>query len=284
MNYADVLNNARQCIGQYCKACPVCNGVACKNQIPGPGAKGVGDTAIRNYNKWAEIRVNMDTLCENGTPDTGVELFGKTFKYPFFAGPVGAVNLHYSDTYTDMTYNDVLVRACAENGIAAFTGDGTNPDVMTMATKAIGAAGGCGVPTIKPWNIDTVKAKMEQAKASGCFAVAMDVDAAGLPFLKNMTPPAGSKSVAELAEIVKLAERPFIVKGVMTVKGALKPRRPALLPSWSPTTAAVCWISAPPPLRSCRRSRGPQGQRREDSGRRRHPHRRGCVQGAGSGR
>ena len=108
MNYADVLNNARQCIGQYCKACPVCNGVACKNQIPGPGAKGVGDTAIRNYNKWAEIRVNMDTLCENGTPDTGVELFGKTFKYPFFAGPVGAVNLHYSDTYTDMTYNDVL--------------------------------------------------------------------------------------------------------------------------------------------------------------------------------
>ena len=43
MNYADVLNNARQCIGQYCKACPVCNGVACKNQIPGPGAKGVGE-------------------------------------------------------------------------------------------------------------------------------------------------------------------------------------------------------------------------------------------------
>ena len=38
-----------------------CNGVACKNQIPGPGAKGVGDTAIRNYNKWADIRVNMDT-------------------------------------------------------------------------------------------------------------------------------------------------------------------------------------------------------------------------------
>ena len=225
MNYADVLNNARQCIGQYCKACPVCNGVACKNQIPGPGAKGVGDTAIRNYNKWAEIRVNMDTLCENGTPDTGVELFGKTFKYPFFAGPVGAVNLHYSDTYTDMTYNDVLVRACAENGIAAFTGDGTNPTVMEMATKAIGAANGCGVPTIKPWNIDTIKEKMAQAKASGCFAVAMDVDAAGLPFLKNMTPPAGSKSVAELAEIVKLAERPFIVKGVMTVKGALKAKQ-----------------------------------------------------------
>ena len=159
MNYAEVLANARECIGKYCKACPVCNGVACKNQIPGPGAKGVGDTAIRNYNKWADIRVNMDTLCEGGTPDTHVELFGKTFAYPFFAGPVGAVNLHYSEAYTDMTYNDVLVRACAENGIAAFTGDGTNPTVMEMATKAIGAANGCGVPTIKPWNIDTIKEK-----------------------------------------------------------------------------------------------------------------------------
>ena len=104
MTYPEVLANARTCIGQYCKACPVCNGVACKNQIPGPGAKGVGDTAIRNYNKWADIRVNMDTLCPGGAPDTTLELFGKSFRYPFFAGPVGAVNLHYSDTYTDMTY------------------------------------------------------------------------------------------------------------------------------------------------------------------------------------
>ena len=25
MNYSDVLANARECIGKYCKACPVCN-------------------------------------------------------------------------------------------------------------------------------------------------------------------------------------------------------------------------------------------------------------------
>ena len=35
MTYPEVLANARECIGKYCKACPVCNGVACKNQIPG---------------------------------------------------------------------------------------------------------------------------------------------------------------------------------------------------------------------------------------------------------
>ena len=222
MNFNEVLADAKTCIGNYCKACPVCNGVACKNQIPGPGSKGVGDTAIRNYKKWQDIRVNMDTLCENVPVDTSLEIFGKTFKYPFFAGPVGAVAMHYSDKYDDLTYNNVLVDACAKAGIAAFTGDGVNPKVMEGATSAIKASEGVGVPTVKPWNMDTIHEKMELVKESGAFAVAMDIDAAGLPFLKNMTPPAGSKSVSELKEIAGMIDVPFIVKGIMTPGAALK--------------------------------------------------------------
>lgn len=222
MNYSECIENARQRIGNYCKACPECNGRACRNRIPGPGAKGAGDTAIRNYDKWKEIRLNMDTIVSNRPVDTSISLFGKEFKYPFFAGPVGAVNLHYGDSLDDVAYNDILVSACADAGIAAFTGDGTNPGVMEAATDAIKNAKGRGIPTVKPWNIDTIRDKMELVRNSGAFAVAMDIDAAGLPFLKNMTPPAGSKSVEELSEIVKAANAPFIVKGIMTVKGALK--------------------------------------------------------------
>ena len=64
MTFQEVIANAKTCIGTKCHACPVCNGKACRNTMPGPGSKGVGDTAIRNYDKWQEIRVNMDTLCE----------------------------------------------------------------------------------------------------------------------------------------------------------------------------------------------------------------------------
>ena len=224
MTQNEVLEQARACLGTYCKGCKICDGRACRGQIPGPGAKGVGDTAIRNYDKWKEIRVQMDTLCENRPIDTSAELFGKRFAYPFFAGPVGAVNLHYGEKYSDASYNDVLVKACAQCGIAAFTGDGTDPKVMEAATRAIGAAGGLGVPTVKPWNAQTVQEKMKLVRACGAFAAAMDIDAAGLPFLKNMTPPAGSKTVEELAEIIADAGVPFIVKGIMTVKGALKAR------------------------------------------------------------
>lgn len=222
MTYQEILEKAKENIGAYCKACPVCNGIACKNQIPGPGAKGIGDTAARNYAKWQEIRIHMDTLCEQKTPDTSLTLFGKTFRYPFFAGPVGALNLHYGEKYDDLTYNDIMLKACVENGIAAFTGDGTNPEVIRQAAKALAQVNGQGIPTIKPWNSETIREKMALCKEAGCFALAMDVDAAGLPFLKNMTPPAGSKSVAQLKEIIQMAGVPFIVKGIMTVKGALK--------------------------------------------------------------
>lgn len=222
MTYEEMLSNAKTCMGPYCKACDVCNGKACRNQMPGPGSKGIGDTAMRNYDKWKEIRVNMDCLCKKKDTDTTFELFGKTFAYPIFAGPVGAVNLHYGDKMNDMQYNDILVKGCADAGIAAFTGDGSNPDVVKAAAKAIGNAGGLGIPTIKPWNKETIEEKMALARESGAFAIAMDIDAAGLPFLKNMNPPAGAKSVKEMKEIIASAGGPFIIKGIMTVEGAKK--------------------------------------------------------------
>ncbi len=222
MTYNELLENARKCLGPYCKGCAVCNGAACKNIMPGPGAKGTGDNAVRNYNKWREVRVNMDTLTDVKAADTSVEIFGRKFRYPIFAGPVGAVKMHYSDRYDDNSYNNILVSACAESGIAAFTGDGSDPLVMKYACSAIRNSDGAGIPTVKPWNIETIKEKLALVRGSGSFACAMDIDAAGLPFLKNMTPPAGSKSVDELRSIAEAAGVPFIVKGIMTVKGALK--------------------------------------------------------------
>ncbi len=220
MTYQEILENARTCSGP-CKACPVCNGRACSNTIPGPGSKGVGDTAIRNYDAWKKIRINMNTISKNVTPDTSFDFFGKNLVAPILVGPVGAMKLHYGDKYTDLEYNDLLVRAAAKSGILAFTGDGTNPDVMKAACQAIKNAGGQGVPTVKPWDINTLKEKFALVADSGSFAVATDVDAAGLPFLQNLTPPAGSKTVEELHEMISAAGKPYIIKGVMTVEGAL---------------------------------------------------------------
>lgn len=222
MTYQEILSQARGQIGPHCKACPVCNGQACRNAIPGPGAKGLGGGAIRNYQAWQDYRLNMDTLCENTAPDTSLTLFGRRLALPVMAGPVGAMQLHYGNRYDDQSYNHALVSGCAQAGILALTGDGTNPAVMESAVRAIAAQQGAGIPTVKPWGQDEVFRKLDLIRSSGACAVAMDIDAAGLPFLKNQTPPAGRKTVAELREIIRYAQLPFIVKGIMTVRGAEK--------------------------------------------------------------
>lgn len=222
MTYQEVITNARDCIGPYCKSCPVCNGIACKNSMPGPGSKGSGTVFARNYQKWQELCINMDTICENKPVDTSAELFGRKMSIPVFAAPVGALPLHYSDKYNDLAYNTVLLNACVDAGIAAFTGDGLDSTIVEGAAKILAQNGGQGIPTIKPWNMELVQQKMELVRASNPFAIAMDIDAAGLPFLKNMTPPAGSKTVEELKQIAAWAERPFILKGIMTVAAAKK--------------------------------------------------------------
>ena len=172
MEYQEILQNARTCMGPYCKACPVCNGQACKNTIPGPGAKGSGTGFARNYQKWQELRVNLDTIGENRPADTSFDFFG--------------------------------------------------PAVMEGATQAIRAQQGCGVPTVKPWDRETLMQKLDLALTADPMAIAMDIDAAGLPFLRNRMPPAGSKTVAELREVAEHARKPFILKGIMTVRGAEK--------------------------------------------------------------
>ena len=222
MTYNEVLAAARACVGPYCKACPVCNGRACGNTMPGPGCKYPGQTAARNYDKWQEVLVNMDTLCPNVEPDISFTFAGKTFSAPVFAAPLGALDLHYGNKHTDFTYNSILIRACHNYGILALTGDGVNPEIMKASVKDMQAVGGMGMPTIKPWNKEAVFEKLDILKAAGIFAAAMDVDGAGLPFLKAMNPNAGSKSVEEMKEIIDYAAIPFVIKGIMTPAGAEK--------------------------------------------------------------
>ena len=122
MTYEEIMQAAREATEGKCSVCRECDGRVCADRIPGPGS--IGDVAARNFSTWREIRLNMDTLTDVKSVDTSVRLFGRTFSLPVFAGPVGAVALHYGKKYDDAHYNDILVRSCAESGICAFTGDG----------------------------------------------------------------------------------------------------------------------------------------------------------------
>lgn len=206
-----------------CRACPICDGRACGSTIPGPGAKGSGTVAVRNFDAWQNIFLNLDTIAPAGKVDTRYSLFGKEFAYPVFAAPIGAVGNHFGKELAEEEYDKCLVGGCAEAGIAAFTGDGLDDRYFAAGCEAMRECG-FGIPTVKPWNRELVFRKIDIAREAGATVLCMDIDASGLPFLKNTVPPSGSKTVEELKEIIDYAGMPFVLKGIMTPGGAQKAR------------------------------------------------------------
>ncbi len=222
MNYNDVLENAKKNIGIYCKVCPQCNGVACRGKIPGVGGKDTGMGFIRNYEDLKKVKLNMDTFYDFNAVDTKCQLFGKEFDIPVFAAPVGGVQIHYSDLYNDLTYSETIVKGCMESGTLAFTGDGVNDDVFKGTLEAIRRCGGTGIATIKPWSKEEVLTKIKMAEEAGALAVAMDIDAAGLSILAAQGKPVSPMGLETIKEFVNSTKLPFILKGVMTKKAAIR--------------------------------------------------------------
>lgn len=223
MTYSELAAAARGQIGPFCRACPTCDGRACAGVMPGPGDKGAGRVAHRNWEAWQALRVNMDTLHASFSADARTTVLGRELSLPVMVGPVGDVQRHYGERYDTVSYNRCVLEAAAGEGTLAWTGDGLDPAIMTEACGLVGELGGAGVPTVKPWDEKTLESKLDQALASRPAAVAMDIDAAGLPFLRGQQPPAGAKSAAQIAEVVARchdAGVPFVLKGVMTARVA----------------------------------------------------------------
>ena len=225
MSYSDLAAAARGQVGPYCKACPVCDGRACRNTMPGPGAKGTGTVATRNWEAWQRVMVNMDTVHPSFAASVGTRVLGRDLSLPVMIGPVGDVQRHYGRRYDTVGYNGCTLRAASSAGTLALTGDGLDGSIMDEACALIGRLGGAGIPTVKPWDEGTLHRKLGQALGAHPAAVAMDIDGAGLPFLKGQEPPAGAKDVSQVAEVVARCHEagvPFLLKGIMGPRVAEK--------------------------------------------------------------
>lgn len=221
MQYNEILQNARANMAGLCVACPVCNGVACKTRIPGPGGKGSGTAYVRNFNRLQDVMINMDTLFAGKDVDTSFELFGRTFDLPVFAAPLGATTLHYGAHISQQEYMETLFEGCKEAGILAFGGDGFE-EAYTIPVDAMKRVDGHGIATIKPWVNEEMIRKIRIAEEAGLFGLATDVDASGLTLLKKGNLPAEPKSPEDLKAVLASTQLPVIVKGIMTVQGAEK--------------------------------------------------------------
>ena len=222
MTVQEIWDRAREVMGPQCRVGPVCDGKACRGQIPGVGGIGSGRsfTVCREY--LDSVRVMMDVVCAPGEIDTSIELFGRRFSIPFFLAPLGGMGMNYNGYLTDDQFGEMSVLGMAEAGGFAFTPD--NPAVagFRAALPYIKAAGGLGVVTVKPWGPEMLRGRIREALEAGAMAIACDVDSCGNLNLKRAGMPVYPMAPETMAELVNTIGVPFIPKGIMTAESAVR--------------------------------------------------------------
>jgi isopentenyl diphosphate isomerase/L-lactate dehydrogenase-like FMN-dependent dehydrogenase len=216
----EIRKTARDLMTGFCRVCPVCNGKACAGEVPGMGGLGTGSAFINNVQALASVRFNMRLMHEISEPDTKTSLLGLDLSMPVMAAPIGGVSFNMGGKRTEDEYITAIIDGCKQAGIIGCTGDGVPPFIHESGLAAIAAAGGHGIPFIKPWESAELHEKLAKAKDSGAKIVGMDIDAAGLITLRKMGRPVSPKSVETLREIIAKTGLKFIVKGIMTAEDA----------------------------------------------------------------
>lgn len=205
-----------------CRDCRECNGIACRGEIPGVGGKDTGSGFIRNVEALKNVRINMDVSADPGEVSTSCVILNTEMAMPVFAAPVAGIKNNYGFEISEYDYSCQVLDACEKTGIRGFTGDGIDLDnLFAKPAQAVHDHNGHGIVTIKPWVKEGVDARIKVLENLSFDMVAMDVDAAGLPLLRAGKTPVETKNTEALRYIKSRLNKPFIVKGVMTVKAAL---------------------------------------------------------------
>ncbi len=221
MNLQEVRDIAKQSCTK-CHVCPICNGVACRGQVPGMGGKASGSTFIRNVEKLKEVRIQMDVIAEDKLIDTSTTLFGKKVSLPVYLAPIAGIKNNYGAEMTEEEYAHHTLVGAAMAGTIAFTGDGMHLPMFTGPLDEIDKLDGQGIATMKPWRKEGIIERVEALNMKNVLALATDIDSCGLPLLRNSAIPVENKSVEALKELKSMINVPLIIKGIMTKESALK--------------------------------------------------------------
>lgn len=218
-----VWENARKIMAPNCRVCPVCDGKACRGEIPGVGAMGDGSSWTACVEFLKRVKLNMDTVYDYRGIDPSFSIFGREFTYPIMIGPIGGMGYNYNTAMSNQEYSMTIAKGARRAGILPFTGgDDPSGKLFRKGLEVTEAVLGVNVITMKPFENELLLPRLPLLEAAGAIAFASDIDAAGFA---NMGKDAGRvlpKSVEQLRALTSAAKIPFILKGVMTPKGAEK--------------------------------------------------------------
>jgi isopentenyl diphosphate isomerase/L-lactate dehydrogenase-like FMN-dependent dehydrogenase len=214
------IHNAKQAM-TVCKMCKECNGEVCRGLTPGPGGKGQGHTFVRNVAAFKQVKLHMRVIGENVEPDTTFQGFGSSYAAPIFAAPISNVKVNYGSLVDEETYLKGLVDGMRQSQLLAFLGDAPALSTFNLSCAAMHENPMHTIMTVKPWEHNALKQRLQVVLDAHPMAVAMDIDAGGLVSLRSTDPRVSILSVEDLKAVkAQLGSVPLILKGIMTLSDA----------------------------------------------------------------
>jgi isopentenyl diphosphate isomerase/L-lactate dehydrogenase-like FMN-dependent dehydrogenase len=186
-----------------CYFCPVCDGHACMNELPGLGGVFDNFNFIANVREWDEV---SETVTLNGAVLPRIRLAPMT----------GAMqNMGYDE---EGPYYYEAVQGCLQAGIGLCIGDGYPDEKLQHGIAALETNHARGAVFIKPYTNTKILERMEWAgKTAELFGV--DIDSYNIVTMRNLV-SLEKKGVTELLELKEAAHNtwgvPFAIKGVFT--------------------------------------------------------------------
>lgn len=151
-------------------------------------------------------------------PDTTLELYGETFRTPIMTAALSHLDRIYPESRNGMVET---AKGAYAAGAVMWAGMGDDAEM-----EAITATGARTIKIIKPYQqVRRVFEQIDHAERCGALAVGMDIDHS---FGKNGQPDhvmgydMRPVTTEDLREYVRATSLPFVVKGVLSVRDALK--------------------------------------------------------------
>lgn len=215
--WEDVRSAAGARFGAVCFACKECDGAACAGQVPGVGGVGTAETFKENFRAWRRMSLRLRTI--HGVKDvrTGIELFGLSLRHPILAAPMTGTGTNMGGVVTEEEFTDHFIRGMADTGSIPMVGDGASINKYQIILDVAARYDGWAIPIFKPRaDEEELRRRFDMARTAGCPAVGMDIDAANFITMQKKGVAVEAKSPSQLRDYIDYAQKPFILKGIMT--------------------------------------------------------------------
>lgn len=212
---------AKEKFGNVCRVCSICDGKACKGEVPGAGGVGSGRAFQNNLLALQNIKLRQKIVHDVTSPITECSILGYDLSMPIIGAPITGIPFNWNNFTSEKEYTESIVYGCKNVGTLGMTGDTKDPAIYQCTLDVLGAADGWGIPTIKPRpNELIIELALQAIQKAHVKAIAIDVDAAALINMTASGQPVSAKTISDLKELKANIPVPIIIKGVMEVSDA----------------------------------------------------------------